>query len=1443
MPNLLPPPKAGDGRRIVSKIITRLLPLAMLAGLLVTGLANMAHAQQSIGAGKQICVGHPTPNACPAVPATGVPIGSSVYYLVTLSPNSTTPSPVTLNETYPAGFTFLDAECYAGGSTSPNFSITNATSNGLSLGPVPVPAATQVVCVINGFFNIPGVSASNSVSIVNAGGTVLNTAQVQATVQQNPVLTGDLSVTKSVTPTSIDVSAGPATLHYTIQITNSLTGVPLYLGSIFELTDQLALIPGSVPLMATYVPGSATCQPVGPNCLTLNPVPINPLNVILPTAPQPWQPFLKWRFPTGSLGILAPGATLTVKYDVEINKLQQYNCIITGDGVRNQAFITFASGTTAIADQNPANNTFPPPANPGLTDVTVYTGATFNDPDCGSAVLAPPPVLKVDKIQKNPLLPTAVLWGGSADYELVVTNTSNSPVTLTTFKDFLEEDPGTPLFKATATPMGCVSPVFQGTGTTQQFQGYYSTLQMWNNPLVVVPANGSITCKIRITFSNQTCDSWDGGLPSLVTNILQVKYKATVPINNVPTQVTYTLYAQVDTPMQQAGICKFEVRKRLLPATQTKVVFGTPVTYQVQFINNEPVTRVVGTLGDFVRIVQPNYATSMPISYGYACFQNGGVTGYIPFFNSSTLSQPPQVVHTAFATQGVQVLLQHNVTFPSGGMLTCNITVTVQRPPVNDPFCLSSEVPQFENIALMDISPSFNPNLNWPPSGTYIGTTPPPLPASQPPQPATGPTNWSTVTLPLPKCFHLQVNKSSNPTTVMTTGGPITYTLTIQNLGDTLDASLPPAFPPNSYPWALQDQFLPNNTLTPTMNPPLTLNGCTGPDCAWLPNGNPYAPQFMLGFNKFPQGSTVTVQFTVPGPYNPNQICNDASAFMVGPTVNQDWYANNYIDPATTPKPPIHYCVPVTVPTSLQVTKKTQYLPGVPIPNPQPGFPLNVSCAPSGPITNPPLILVNGGPPQLVNNIPSGSNCTLTETVAAVPPNYPPYCHWAPTFVVDGVPHTANPFTITNIAATPNPHIVDVLNNLVCTPPASLQVTKNVEDLKNGGIPMPNPPPPFALNVSCTSMPPGPNLIITNGGPPQLVGNIPPGSNCTITETVPPVLPPYAPSCHWAPTLIIDGVAHPNPFTILNIQSQPNPHTIVALNKFDCAKMTSLNVFKTVGSSSGAALPPLPQFPVHVNCSPNGPVNVLLNLAGNGSPQPVNNVTVGGYCTITETVPVVPPNAQNCHWVATLTWNNLSHPNGSQIANIQALIPPQSVEVHNDFVCSGSATNIPITACPPGTIASGKDCVRPIVCRPPLTPNAAGTACACPEGTVQSGRDCVKPPECRPPMVANAAGACACPEGTLQQGRDCVKPPECRPPMVRNAAGACACPQGTMQKGLDCVKPIECRPPMIANPGGTGCACPRGMQQKGEECVVPGRPDKGGPRGDPRGPADSPGRR
>ena len=97
------------------------------------------------------------------------------------------------------------------------------------------------------------------------------------------------------------------------------------------------------------------------------------------------------------------------------------------------------------------------------------------------------------------------------------------------------------------------------------------------------------------------------------------------------------------------------------------------------------------------------------------------------------------------------------------------------------------------------------------------------------------------------------------------------------------------------------------------------------------------------------------------------------------------------------------------------------------------------------------------------------------------------------------------------------------------------------------------------------------------------------------------------------------------------------------------------------------------------------------------------------------------------------------------------------------------------------------------------------------------------PPKCASRRrSSNVDGICMCPKGTIQRGRECVRPIDCRAPLVPNAAGTdCVCKSGLVLRRGSCVEPVVCRDPATLNSAGTGCNCPRGMISKGNTCVEP----------------------
>lgn len=138
-----------------------------------------------------------------------------------------------------------------------------------------------------------------------------------------------------------------------------------------------------------------------------------------------------------------------------------------------------------------------------------------------------------------------------------------------------------------------------------------------------------------------------------------------------------------------------------------------------------------------------------------------------------------------------------------------------------------------------------------------------------------------------------------------------------------------------------------------------------------------------------------------------------------------------------------------------------------------------------------------------------------------------------------------------------------------------------------------------------------------------------------------------------------------------------------------------------------------------------------------------------------------------------------------------------------------------------------------------MIPGAVAGLCNCPVGTVQKGKECVRPIVCRPPLVSNAAGSsCGCPQGTVQRGKECIKQPVCNPPAKLNRRGVCECPADMVARGNSCIERERPRPQI--SPGDIIRNIPGGGRDNDN---LRGGRDIDSPRGGGQGPADFPGRR
>ena len=1123
------------------KISMRFTPLLMvLAGLLIAAAGDPARAQPTVGLDKRLCVGIPTTATIAACVAASTPVTTvspyaAIFYVIDVSNAPTgAAGPVNVTDTFQPGFNFITATCSATGSSNPCIPfIAGAIGAITAAAPFNVPvnlgqlllATNQTAqVVITGFFSVPnGGSANNSVTVT--GGTASPiTKGVNAQLASDLQQTNDLSIVKSVTPSSIDVSNGPVTVHYQVIVKN--TGPALYLGQIFTLVDELRIPTTSAPFQATFL--SATCSAPGSDCLAA-PVPVtSPLIVGTST----WAPFLKWRYPTsgpGSSGLLVSGGTITLGWDVRVERL--LDCVKQqsgGDFLDNHAFfnLTTTNGIT-IAEQNPGNDFSDNPPN-SVNEVAVTTGAYIVDPFCGVTIPnAPPPLLALTKKQLPPLTP--VSWPGSASYAIQLKNNGPTPIFNINLLDFMREDPGTPPHSVQLTAWNCVpaaacagvNPVVP-PGPVQSQQFYFSAKQMWRGTIPVLAPAQTVTLNITVQFTDPTCDSLDI-TSNTNTNLARASYQANVVIASVPTLVTYHLGAAVTTPMAAVAKCKFNVVKKILGPTLTG--FPQTVNYNVQFLSQEIVPRKV-VVYDALRVMPANYTAGMPFTATYSCTPSpaGSVIGPIPGSFPVVGVTNGTVVNTTLPSQGVRVFQSTGfLTFAPGAALSCNVSVTVNRPPPSDPYCLGTAPGgQLENLGYMTVS--LIPNNNaFPPSGTYNGVWP--LPPTQPPNTPTL-SNWRSVTDLLPRCFNLVVNKTAVPPTTWTPGGPpITYTLTVTNLGSPIGPA---------------DNLTVADTLTPNHLASAFTASCTNPTlpCGsnWSPTPTTTNPSTLkiptLGTNQ-----TSTATLTLVPPFTVPFQKNGATATIGGPNGTQLWYPKN---PGTLAA---SATVSVLGTNSLTVKKVIKAPPGDSLPNfSGVVFPVNVICTPFGPSVG--VNLTAAAPSQVIPNIPITSTCNVTE-----PPVVQTGTCGRPLVGV-AFPPTYLPGQTITITAPPAALSVEVDNVIGCVPVGSWTIFKTVVNLTH--VPLPNVQ--FPVTITCNPFGSVIHLNLPATNSSQTV-SIPDGSNCTIVEgpLPPPALIPGA--CPG--TNALAGWTAPAylPGQTTTIQPQPagsNPQNVRINNEFVC---------------------------------------------------------------------------------------------------------------------------------------------------------------------------------------------------------------------------------------------------------------------------------------------------
>lgn len=1307
-----------------------------LAGLLLIGTAGTVHAQ-NIAVFKDLC----GPAGCisqTSGTSPSVPPNAPVYYSITLYNNDPTPVTVDLQETFQPGFHALSSDC---GTGSPPLPMTGGST---FLGPLLLPPMTTTICRIDGYFEYLSASQNNANNVVTVYAstdhlTSLATSNViNATVDGTAPIPTDVSVTKTATITSIDSSTGAVTVHYTVTIKNNGPN-DVY---DFLLQDRLSVPATGVPLIATYSNGlcnivtGAGTSPGTSTCFGQVPSISNSPLTVLSTSPTD---FLQWSYPTGTPGLLRSLDSMVIEFDVVITTLPNLNCVqnLLGNALINAVHFSFnvPGSTTTIQDSNAANNT-------ASASVPVMINAPV-DPTCGTSAL------QVSKTQDTVDLPGGLPWGSTVAYTITLKNLSTTQ-TIGNIKlfdvingslgDLVQAGVGTPPFTAELVSLTCPPGVCTGSvGTTQILTGYGDTKWMFGTT-VYAPPNitdlaplASVSFQLGLIFSNPGCDSYPDVARKPVINFVRASYQDTA------LGVIVMQSAPVTTYMQALPACQFTVQKSV-DGSVSKIAFVPPAaptsaSYTMTFGNPTAQVATIGTLIDTLRIVQSDYASQLPVDYSYTCTPSpsGSVSGYP---GSTPVSGSVNVIYTSLAQQGVRIIQNSSpVIFQPQSMLTCNVTIKVARPSAGDPNC--ARLGELENAAIVDSSAFYNPNLNWP-SGTDAG-------------------NSAKVSLPLPQCLNLVVNKTVNP--IWTTQNsllPLNYTLTVTNFGapilPTDGVTLSDNFTPNNYsassPWTTVCANPSTCSVAPTWSPDPTLNPST------------------LNISALAQNQSIITNFPVNGPYPApapppsGRLCNHAGAAVMSLSAG-DWYAK---DPATWQT---DLCAPVFDVRSLDINKAVIFTPPANVP-PVVAFTVNVNCSyvvsgvQYGPNTTVSFTFPLNPATQTVQNVPVGSVCTIAELPLPAPvamSSCPSgFGVWGPVVYTNPDNPGGAPQSLTIVTSHPNR--LGVENTFACEPAGMLSVTKTF-DPSSPASQFP-PSSTFPILVACTGRP----NVVVNLTPPnyqQTVPDLPIGTVCTITELAPvgtdvqpncywdtsypngqsvtmpsgsvnlqvrnklrctgtvtiyktfepstlasqipsvasfpiqvactpgstttinlnssnnfqfqtpsmptgtvcsitelaPVNAPPSANCHWAPTIYTKGQS----VTIPNGSA-----SLVAQNSWTCTGPASLTINKTTTNLSPIMMPN-PLFPVTVNCQ-SGSSGTILFLTPNAGSQSVSNITAGSNCTITETAPpMLPPIPYFCQWVTSLIWSGVSHPNGSQITNVQGLPDPRNIEVHNDFVC------------------------------------------------------------------------------------------------------------------------------------------------------------------------------
>jgi|GEM_PF-1958096 len=1086
-----------------SLILGFLFALGTNAGATIFDVPNDLNAKFSVE--KNLCLGDlrndPTASLCPL--DTVVPANSTVSYIFTVTnPWGEPPQRITLDDNYPNSFVPSGAPVCL-----------DDTGNAVTLiSGAPAPAIAEfdlgigktVTCVVAGEFNNSG-TFENTVNAKNNSGYDL-TSKVSTTVAASQPLGVDLSLTKTVSPSSINVSSNSQDLNYTIKIKNNGSS-SVFIGDHFKLHDRMSLLPNSVPFRARFVSATCTSSNAGTtDCL--DPADIYSYgspDILVGTAGV--SNFIRWGFSNGK-GNLGAGETITLTIKARISQLNGLSCVaaLNADGIRNQAFFTLIdSSGSAFTESNASNNS-------ASVNAIVVTGQTTVDPYCGKGHL------KITKTQVNPNPQTELSWGDAAGYEIELENKSvpaqNISINIGDLQDWVTEGINTPPFtrvhdftSCTSSTDSAVCAALNGAFAASpdfSYTYYTQTEQAWktSKSFTLQPGH-KVTIGTKFFYKDPDCETVPKAPLKPIINTATVSYKATAygATSASDPKISFFQSAKAVTKMKDNDACDFKVKKAsatTAPNGKPHLFFGTPFKYDVVYTSNEP-KRDIGTITDAIRLDKSGYAGSLDYTSSWSCTATG-VSGY-----KANGSITGKLRHTSTPAQGSLAMnLRANsatpINFTQGGVLTCKVTVTVDKPATGSNYCTSAPV-RLQNTALMDVTHPFNSNIAWPPSGTYqAGPMSRPNPQNK---------NWAMADAHMPKCVDAKLNKDASvpglpggaPWTY-DTGPQVDYAITVTNLGQ---STITPAGS-NTWPFPglmVEDDFdgiyAGSNRTNSTCLP--------GGFCS-QPTSNNAGRQ--IGVTSLGSLQDGTWTYSRPNPFTTGVDIKNCAALNANGPMNpsQGYYYTNFSSPVSrNGSTPQSDCatVPVLQTTEINISKEVIDETGANATVVGP-FEFTATCSPYELFAGTEKVSVNAGSTGTIKPVPVKSNCTIEETsLPPVPQAAIDACEAKSSLTTAQWETSITPSSLST-PLNPNGVTVEAVNKLVCTEAekTALLINKTVSgpdpkgsaDLRNLD---------YSINVDCTD-PITPDTFTLKANSQQsstVTVEVSQGTTCTLSEVTP----------------------------------------------------------------------------------------------------------------------------------------------------------------------------------------------------------------------------------------------------------------------------------------------------------------------------------------------------